>query len=250
MQAHRTERAGSALHSLASRRAALRRLGSLAAVLLRGVDLSQDAAAQHASTASAAATEIGNAPPGRVALEIIAKIAQQGSKFSFYGYLTAISGLAEATLFATSNPAVRTAAGARFTFVGAATLAARSVVQPLFVVDAEGSLTIYFNEAGGANFGNGQGFSSGLPIAVLSLRFQSIINVLAPKQGLFTGFGELTQVAATPFTLAGRLWRLGHPGLTARLSATGQGTLLDPALPRATIVSAGNVVVTGTTSGG
>jgi hypothetical protein len=54
---------------------------------------------------------------------------------------------------------------------------------------------------------------------------------------------ELAQEAADPFALDGWPFVLGQTGLRYRLAYTGQGTLLDPQLPRSVILLADNGVV-------
>src|SRR5688500_8406572 len=107
-------------------------------------------------------TEIGGARPGGSAWEAVGRIEQHGSDFTAYGYLTYVAGLAEEQLYLEGgSPLARTEATARFTFFGNATLTSRSVLENLFVVNAEGEQTFYFSEQAGARFDRPESFFSG-----------------------------------------------------------------------------------------
>ena len=64
----------------------------------------------------------------------------------------------------------------------------------------------------------------------------------APNQGITTATVELTQLRANLFALAGQRFRLGRPGLRARLTATGQGTRTQPDPVRAFYLVGGSAI--------
>lgn len=187
------------------------------------------------------AQEVGNAPDGENALEFIGKIDQVGPAFTGYGYMSYISGIPDDQLF--SDPANRSEATARFTFASTANLTARSVLETLFVLNAAGSTTIYYNETPNGDFADATTFSSGTPIAISSERWQNIISVQAPDTAINTGMSQFHQTTATPFTLNGSNYQLGHVDMLLRFSYTGEAKRMDRILPTSTVVVAGNAVV-------
>jgi hypothetical protein len=191
--------------------------------------------------AQSAAEEVGVAAAGQDAIELIGKIDQDGLAFKGYGYLTYISGVPDDQMF--TDPINRSEATARFTFASSAQMTARSVIETIFVLNAAGSTTIYFNEKPGASFEDPNTFAAGTPIAVSSERWQNIISVQAPDTAIATGVSEFTETTVNPFTLNGEQYQLGHVNLTLRFSYTGQAKRTDKILPRSTIVIAGNAVV-------
>ncbi|MCC6616875.1 MAG: hypothetical protein IT320_25610 [Anaerolineae bacterium] len=184
---------------------------------------------------------MGNAPDGENALEFIGKIDQVGPAFTGYGYMSYISGVPDDQLF--SDPANRSEATARFTFASTANLTARSVLETLFVLNAAGSTTIYYNETPNGDFADATTFSSGTPIAISSERWQNIISVQAPDTAINTGMSQFHQTTATPFTLNGSNYQLGHVDMLLRFSYTGEAKRMDQILPTSTVVVAGNAVV-------
>jgi hypothetical protein len=185
---------------------------------------------------------VGVAPVGANALEFLARSDQDGMTVTHYGYLTHISDLPDESLF--SNPSVRTEATARFTFSATTTLTARHLLGNIIATSAVGTLTIYFNQALGADFGNPASFTNGQPIATFSVRFQNILNVQSPDSGESTAVADLAQLQARSFTLDGRNLRLGQHALRARLFATGQGTRTQVDPPKSSFLLAGNITVT------
>jgi hypothetical protein len=191
------------------------------------------------------AGEVGVAPGGQNTTEVVGKIDQTGFEFSFYGYLTHINGMSETLLFTSGDAISRTENTARFTFHGTATATSRSVISNVFVIDALGTINYYYQPEAGASFNNPQSFAQGTMIGSHGARIQNILNVVAPNQGLTTGFIELTQNNAVPFTIGGQQYQLGRGGLLQRLSYLGTGIRLEPAMPRVVLVVAGNTVATG-----
>ena len=188
---------------------------------------------------------VGVAGPDLTAIEFVGKIDQKGGEFTFFGFVGHFSGLDDADLFTNDLVAGRNETAARFTLFGTANLTSRAVVDNLFVVTAAGELRFYFNEPGGADFAVPESFISGTQIATATIRIRNVINVQGPERGVADGGGELAFATVEPFTLGERELRLGEVGLVRGLSFTGQGTLLDPDLPRSTIVIAGDLTTLG-----
>lgn len=178
---------------------------------------------------------------GQNAIEFIAQSSQNGRTFANYGYLTHISGLPDELLF--TDPANRSEATAKFTFSGTAQSTVRIVVsQTLHMNTLTGDLNIYLNNTPAGDFNNPSSFSSGTLIATYSTRAQSILTVIAPNQGLFTVYSDLTQTVANTFQLGNQQHRLGHPNLAARDTYMGQAMRTEPTAPLAVEYGAGNIV--------
>ena len=188
---------------------------------------------------------VGVAGPDLVGVEFVGKIDQRGGEFTAYGFVAHVQGLDDGDLFATDLPEGRNETAARLTFFGTASLTSRAVVDTLFVVTGEGSLRFYFNEPGGADFAVPESLFSGIQIAEATIRIRSTVKVHAPDRGLAEGTGSLAYATVEPFSLGGREVRLGEVGLVQAIGYTGQGALLDPDLPRSTIVLAGDLTTLG-----
>jgi hypothetical protein len=200
-------------------------------------------AAGATASATAADRTAGVVRGGRNALEVIGTLAEDGVELTGYGYLTRLSGVPDARLFAGAG-VDRGEGNCRFTFFSQVQVTSRSVRPELFSVIGVGGLAIYFDAAGGgADFADPASFSSGRRIATYSARFHNVLTVIAPDQAMTTVVGQLEQRSAERFVLFGRHTRLGRPGLRERLTVTGPGRRSDPATPRAVFQVAGNVVV-------
>jgi hypothetical protein len=186
--------------------------------------------------------EVG-AAPGQIAFELLGQVDQKGSDFVAYGYLSHINGVPDAQMF--TSPDTRSEATARFTFSAPAKLTARSVISSVFVLNAAGTINVYFNDTPRGDFSDPASFGKGTPIASFSVRYQSILNVQSPNRGIETLTGELVEHTVSTFSLGGQQYRLGRPGLMQRLDFTGEGVRTDPVLPAATIFGAGSTTVTG-----
>ena len=220
-----------------ARRVVLRGVGGGALALLGGA---------RGWVAGQEATEVGVAPEGGIAWEAIGRIDQNGVNFTAFGYLTYVAGLEEAQLHLPGgSPIARSEATARFTFFGNATLTARSVLENLFVVNAEGEQTFYVSELAGARFDRPESFFSGVPIATVDSRFQNTINTQAPDLGISTGYAEQVQTAAEPFSLDGISLQFGQTGARTRFHLTGQGTRTDAVLPASRVVFSAVAIVVG-----
>ena len=170
---------------------------------------------------------VGVAPQGGTAAEFRARFAQTGETgehFVGYGYLTAAQGTSDADLFASATQSDTTAL---LTAYAEGELVRRTVDQSVHSIDIEGTLTIYQRSAPGASFGDPDSFRVGTPVARFVVTLQDIVTVFAPGRGLPTLNGDLRQTTADQLNGGpGRMF--GHPGLRARLFATGIGTLVDP----------------------
>lgn len=209
------------------------------AVLGAGGLVAAGAVAPAAAQAQQGARVVGVPSDGTSALEVFGTIVQDGTTLAGFGYLTRVSGLRDALLYA--GPA--TEAGARFTFAASARVTSRQVRTSLFAVVAEGDLRIYFAAGGGADFAQPGTFSDGTRIASFSARYRTVLTVIAPNQAITTISGELVQRHALAFTAGGRSQRLGRRGLGFRLTAEGPGVRTDPTVPRASFDVAGDLVV-------
>ena len=219
-----------------SRRRAVGRLGATL-VTLPAVTTP----ARRTSAAQGQATEIGLAPVGHHAFQLVGTIEQRGFDFSAYGFVMQVTNLDAAALFTDDDAFNQSAATARLTFQASATASARAVHHPLFVVEAAGRLTFHFNEAGGAIFARSETFGAGTEVASAGLSIHNVVNVPQPQVGIISGFADLTFESSEPFTLGDDAYQFGA-GLAARMSLVGQGTLLDPALPEAVIRFVGDAL--------
>lgn len=196
--------------------------------------------------AQAAPPQVGVGLADQNALEFIGRINQEGPSFTGYGYLTYVRDLNNTQLF--TNPANPSEATARFTFVATATMTSRAILTEVFVLNSLGTMTFYFDDSPpGRDFSDPTSFTSGIPIATASMRYQDILLVQAPDKGLAQGVAEVTQLTATPFTLAGTSYTLGQPDLLYRFSTIGNGTRTDPDpnFPRSFVLMAGHAQTAG-----
>jgi hypothetical protein len=194
-----------------------------------------------APAAAAAAKGVAVGAPGQTAFEFVGKADQSGPSWPIYGYLTYVRGLDDAQIF--SVPGVdQSEATAKLTFSAATTVVRRAVIENVFAVTAVGSITVYLNP-GGASFSDPSSFARGRVIATSTLRFQNIINVQSPAQAVSIGSGGAEQRSAKLFSLGGKQYRFGRVGLEERIFATGEGTLLEPTLPRSVVFLAGSASI-------
>jgi hypothetical protein len=175
-------------------------------------------------------------------MEFIGRVDQAGVDFTFIGYLTRVRGLDETSLFAGGEPVARTEKTARFTVRAETALTSRSTIDNTFAVDSKGKLNVFFNETPVADFADPDSFSGGELIATFDIAFQNAINVIAPAQGVSTGWGVLEQTKAGEFRLGGRRFQFGHKEQRERILATGQGKLLDAGVPISVVFMTGNML--------
>jgi hypothetical protein len=175
---------------------------------------------------------VGVSQQGGNASEYIGVIQQNGPEFTAVGYLTHVHGVDPAALY--TDPAVRTAATARFTFTSNATAVSNSTVGAVTQIGAVGKLNIYFNATGGADFANPDSFAVGTEIAALDARFHNILSVIAPNSGVADATVETTQRIARAFDLDGQKLKFGHPELRQRMTLAGKATRSQVAPPLST----------------
>jgi hypothetical protein len=200
------------------------------------------AAAALPGRAAEARGGVGHGPGAANTVEFRARFAQSGpsgESFVGYGYLIRIEGSADADLF---SGAVRNDTTALFTAYAEGSLVQRVLDQSVHALDIEGTLTVYHRASAGASFADPGSFKVGVPVARYDLTLQDILTVFAPAKGIPTLTGAMEQTLAAPFggTRAGR--RLGRVGNSARLFATGLGSLVDPVTLNAQLEMAGNWV--------
>ena len=133
---------------------------------------------------------------------------------------------------------------AHFTLFSVTHMTGRSINEPIHAVQASGPLSLYWKAKPGASFDHPTSFKTGKLIATFHTDIQSIVNVTAPTKGIETLTGSLHQTVAHRFTMNGTSHLLGGVGLHQRVTATGDGTLLEPTEPKATLLLAGTIVVT------
>ncbi len=191
---------------------------------------------------AAGPTEVGVALFGQNAFEFTGRVDQNGLNITYCGYLTHIHGLTDTLLF--SNPISPSESTARFLYYGTATLTGRTIISNVFHIDAAGTMSVYYSETPAGTLCD----TSGAPIVTNTLRYEDITNVYAPYTAMVMDFGELTQLSANSFTLAGQMYQLGRVGLQERITAFGSATRTDPIAPKSFSTLAGNAVVTGMNS--
>jgi hypothetical protein len=179
------------------------------------------------------------------AFEFVVTVHQRAFEFELYGILTRVAGIEPSLLFTTSDPTGRDSATGRLTLAGTVTGTSRTILEQIFDVNAEGTLGIYYNEAGGADPAAPESFRTGVQVATLTARLQNVILVTEPQTGLANGSGDLELTASEPFTIAESTFqfRLGEPRL--RVSWFGGGSLLDPDLPESIVHAAGQSWLSG-----
>jgi hypothetical protein len=201
-------------------------------------------AAQGAALAPVAAeVTVGTGAPGVNLYEFVGRIDQNGFAFTGYGYVSYLRGLSYSQIF--TNPIDASERSAHFTYYATATLTSRSIISNVFVINSEGPITFYYQPTPTGTFSNPQSFAGGTPIATGTIRYQSILNVQAPNQGIANGIGEFTQLTAPTFTIGSETYQFGQAGTIQRMTTFGQGTRLDAVLPRSFVLLAGNAVDTG-----
>jgi hypothetical protein len=132
---------------------------------------------------------------GNTALEFVGRATQNGASISIVGYVTRVAGVADADLFATTNPLARNENTARITYSASTTVSQSFMVLPqsptLFDVNSAGSLIVFLTDAPGPrSFDAVASFSSSRPIAGYSVRFQDVVAALGgidPTRGVVDG---------------------------------------------------------------
>ena len=178
---------------------------------------------------------------GETVFEFIATISQNGGDFSATGYLTAIAGLPESVLF--TDPVIRSPQTARFSLSVTATLTARNVMQPMFLLDERGNATVQYSENAG---GNPTIIASGPVTLQTSVQVTSpFVGSQSPGKGNFRLTGEIVHAESGSFLLGGVTYQFGAPRIAWIVNGAGDGTLTDPLTPVSMTVVVGNVVAGG-----
>jgi hypothetical protein len=183
---------------------------------------------------------VPEAAPGQNAFEFVLTAHQLGFEFSFYGYVTRVAGIEPSLLFTNADPTNRGPADARLTMFGTVAASSRSILQPVFNVNGEGTLNFYLSHAGGADFATPAAFQAGTLVASGSARIQSVVTVIAPQTGLTHGYGDITIDTSEPFAIGDARFVFSAGGPSMRLTYNGYGTLLDPDLPESMLYIVGN----------
>ena len=194
---------------------------------------------------SADGQQVGVAPPGQSSFEFVGRVDQTGMDLGFSGYLTRLAGLDHSALFSGSDPLARSEADARILITGSAAGVSRSILNGVFVVNAEGTLRFLLADEPGASLASPESFAVGQEICALAIRVQSVITVYAPQMGLSTGYCDAVVDATTPFELDGQSYAFGEAGSSYRLSFNGLGQLIDPENLVSAISIAGNGITAG-----
>ena len=190
---------------------------------------------------AAAAAPVGTGTTGQTVWEFVGQIDQVGGSFVGYGYLTRVAGVPTSALL--PNPISHTESSARLTFSMHASLLSRSVVGNVFVLDAAATMSFHLQASGGASFTTPASFARGPLVSSFSGTLQGVTNVQAPNMGITQVWADLRETRARDFVLGGHRYQFGKVGLLERLTATGEGTRLDPTVPRATYVMAANATI-------
>jgi hypothetical protein len=183
--------------------------------------------------------QVGQPRDGTAAAEVVGHLDQVGDAITGYGYLSRIHGLKQSDLF---RRPTETEKSARFMFFSRVQVNARFIRGALVSVDGVGTLTFYLDPNGG-DFAHPSSFSDGTQIARFAAHFHNLLTVIAPKQGISTIAGDLTQRTARTFSFGGRPTRFGHRGLRLHLSVVGPSTRTADSPPTAFFDVAGDLTV-------
>jgi hypothetical protein len=166
--------------------------------------------------------------PGLNGFEFVGLVNQSGFSLEFLGYVTYVAGVDTNLLFTEADPTERGESNARILITGTATAVARSIVNGVFAVNAEGTVRFHLATEGGASFGTPEAFASDEVICSMSTRIHSTISVYAPQQGIASASGEAVIDSTLPFDLGAGSNVIGSVGQTYRYGHNGVGELLDP----------------------
>jgi hypothetical protein len=191
---------------------------------------------------------------GGAAIEFVGRATQNNLNISIVGYVTRVADVPEANLFTAPNPLARNENSARITYSASTTISQSFMVLPqtptLFDVNSAGTLTFFFTDAPGArSFDSPSSFVTGAtPIASYSVRFQDVVAALGgidPNRGVVDGNGELCQVSAASFRIAGEMRRLGHVGTQANIFTHGWTTRTSASPPQSQTQFGGHTTIIG-----
>jgi hypothetical protein len=179
-------------------------------------------------------TPIGGGVAGTTTVEFRGRIRQtgnQGQSFACVGYLTRVNGLETAKLFSGDPQSLATSL---WTASATGDLVTRVLDQNVHLLDIAGTLEIYQRDAATStapDFANVGSFKQGKLTARFDLMLQDVLAVFATNKGIPTLTGDMRQTLSSGF---------GKVGLRLRMTASGLGTLVDPATLNAELEIAGN----------
>jgi len=180
---------------------------------------------------SPASSDAPGGGEGDRTMELIGAVLNSGSSSAQYGYISSIPGVTGIFAASPSNEAT-----ALLTFYSDTSTLRVINHGPLRIVNREGTMTIYFRDKPGADFGTPESFRSGTPVMVSTLRHQVILDTITNQ---FTTFFVNTVTSSAPVTMGGRPHNLGKPGQTFRMTVLGRPSTSGP----------GQFVIAGYTTG-
>lgn len=181
--------------------------------------------------------------PNETAFEMVGRSEHLESSLTSYGYLVSIAGLDPSMIF--SDPGSPDVATARFTYYARLNGPGKSLSEGVSVTNADGTLTVYLSENGGANLDSADTFYQGSPVATFEMHLQEMLQVGPQASGVIVGEGTLRQIIDTPFPLDGDQYRFGHAGLEQRFLYTGTTIGQAPDIASLTASIAGHMTITG-----
>jgi N-acyl-L-homoserine lactone synthetase len=201
------------------------------------------------AVAAGAPARAGTGPTDRRTIDFIATIDQEARTLSTRGYLTKLDGIPVRALrtgppaASTADPAASDTSAARLTLVSRATLRGISQLGTSITGHGAGTAEVHLLPAGGARLEDPASFAGGTLVAGLTLSFQHVLSVDTPDNAVATFSADMVQRSARAFTLAGKRYQIGRPGLPWSLRASGRGVRSEPTIPRSRFFIAGDLGV-------
>jgi hypothetical protein len=210
-----------------------------------------------------ATSVVGSGTSGRIVAGFIGRVQQTGTTLISTGYLTALNGVKESSLFTVprgtdfQDPNAQNESQARFTLYGESEISSLSAVgRPggaagdlgSIVAHASGVLEIHYRKSGGADFDDPATFRQGPAVATFEGTFQDSLTLQPPDFLALASValsGHLVQKQLAVFQHGGKQNRLGALNAARTLAATGWGELQEPTEPRSILWIAGILSVVG-----
>ena len=164
-----------------------------------------------------APVEVGAGPVREQAFALVGRTVYEDDSARVFGYLTDVIGLDPALLFTAAPPSAQTA---HLTYAGDIPLS-RSNRGDVTLFAGEGTVTIFFDQDGGAGWDDPGSFAAGEPVAELSLRLRDALQRQAPAVGVVVGDEQFRQESAGEFVIGGETYRFGQSGIEGRLRTVG-----------------------------
>ena len=168
--------------------------------------------------APSAPIEIGAGPIREQAFALVGRTVYAADSAQVFGYLIDVIGLDPALLFTEPLASVQTA---RFTYAGDIPLASRSNRGDVTSFAGEGTVTIFYDEDGGAAWDDPGSFAGGAPVAELSLSLRDTLQRQAPAVGVVVGDERYRHETAVELVIGGETYRFGQTGIEGRLRTVG-----------------------------